>query len=593
MRPGRLETRLAEARAVARMLPVLVRARPGSTWSLSRLLLERAERQPHDTALAYGDTRLSWREVDAAVNRSARALQQAGVAPGDTVALLMDNRPEYVVTATALSRLRAIGALINTHVAGKALAHALRVASASHVVVGSEHAEKLEAALPEVEGLDADRVFEQADPEEPGRAPRFASFDLLGAAQPSTAPAVSGASAVGSRAFYIYTSGTTGLPKAAIISSQRILAAAAMMGRGIFELAPGDVHYVTLPLYHSAGFFGGWCSALATGCCMAFRRRFSASRFWDDVRRFEATSFIYIGELCRYLLNVPETPEDGKGHRLRIAGGNGLRPDIWERFQERFAIPRVREYYGATEGTLPLVNYAGVPGMVGRLLPGNVIVRCDLETGELRRNEAGRCEAVGVGETGLLLGRIAGSANYDGYVDEAATRKKIVQGAFRPSDRYFDTGDLLTLHEDAWVSFADRVGDTFRWKGENVSTNEVAEILNGAPGVEETNVYGVRVPGSEGRAGMASVHVGEAFSTDAFGAFVAGNLPVYQRPYFLRVQRDIRITGTFKHQKVDYQREGYDPSKVSDPLYWLDGEKYVPLDAGTYEGIQSGRIPLR
>jgi acyl-CoA synthetase (AMP-forming)/AMP-acid ligase II len=339
--------------------------------------------------------------------------------------------------------------------------------------------------------------------------------------------------------------------------------------------------------------FGGLGASLATGACLAMRRRFSASVFWSDVVRFEATAFVYIGELCRYLLLQPERAEE-RAHRVRVATGNGLRPDIWASFQQRFRVPLIREFYGATEGNAPLVNVAGRPGMVGRLQTGQALVRCNLETGEIVRNAEGRCERVGPGETGLLLGRISGVTSYDGYLDAEATRKKIVEGVFKPGDRWFDTGDLLTLHEHGWLSFADRVGDTFRWKGENVSTNEVAEILNGAPGVLESNVFGVRVPGADGRAGMACLRVDGAFSLEDFGAFVRERLPVYQRPYFVRLlEGEMRVTGTFKHQKADYRREGYDPSVVSDPLWFLDGERYVPLDAALSEAIAAGRVTLR
>ena len=333
---NRLDTRWTEARSIGRMLPSLLRIRPGSTWSASRLLTERVQADPDRVALAYADRRLRWREVDREVNRAANALWEAGVRPGDVVALLMDNRPEFPIAATAISRVRGVGALINTNVSGKALAHAIRVSAARRILVGSEHAEKLQAVLPQLETQGAEQVLEQADPEGDAEPLRFASFDERLAAQSDAPPDVPGQSNVKDPAFYIYTSGTTGLPKAAIISGTRLISAAAMMGRGIFDLAPGDVHYVTLPLYHSAGFFGGWTTALLTGATMAFRRKFSASRFMQDVRAFEATSFIYIGELCRYLLNTPEQPDDTR-HRLRIAGGNGLRPDIWERFQERFA----------------------------------------------------------------------------------------------------------------------------------------------------------------------------------------------------------------------------------------------------------------
>jgi len=357
-------------------------------------------------------------------------------------------------------------------------------------------------------------------------------------------------------------------------------------------LDPSETVYVTLPLYHSNAMFAGWSAVLATGACMALRRRFSASRFWSDVRRYDASAFVYIGELCRYLLHQPASPDERR-HSVRVATGNGLRPDIWEAFQERFRIPLVREFYGATEGNVALANFVGRPGMVGRLQAGQAVVRCDLATGDVLRGDDGWCHSVEEGETGLLLGRIHRVATFDGYVDEQASRRKIREDVFAKGDRYFDTGDLLTVHADGWLSFADRVGDTFRWKGENVSTNEVAEVLNRAPGVLESNVYGVEVPGTEGRAGMASLRCDTSFSLEALNDRVIEQLPVYQRPYFLRLQSEMRVTGTFKHQKTDYRREGFDPARTQDPLFFLDGEKYVPLDAALYRAIVSGEVSLR
>jgi acyl-CoA synthetase (AMP-forming)/AMP-acid ligase II len=424
--------------------------------------------------------------------------------------------------------------------------------------------------------------------EAPGDLP---SLDTLAAAAPE-APARKGDPNNEDCGCYIYTSGTTGLPKAAIVSNIKLLLTGSLFGRGILEIGPNDVTYMTLPLYHSNGMFGGVSASLTTGATLALRRKFSASNFWADVRRFDATCFVYIGELCRYLLNQPESPLDGK-HRLRVIAGNGLRPDIWRRFEERFKVPLIREFYGATEGNMPLVNFAGRPGMVGRLLPGQAILRCDAETGELLRNAEGFCTRVETGQSGLLVSLINDRIKFDGYLDREASKKKVLENVFKAGDRYFNTGDLITTHPRGWASFADRIGDTFRWKGENVSTNEVAELLNHATGVLEANVYGVQVPDTEGRAGMASLHTSEEFSIDRFALHVLEKLPGFQRPYFLRIQKDMRITGTFKHQKVDYRKEGYDPSKVADPLYFLEGDQYVPLDTPLYETIQSGEKKLR
>jgi acyl-CoA synthetase (AMP-forming)/AMP-acid ligase II len=377
-----------------------------------------------------------------------------------------------------------------------------------------------------------------------------------------------------------------------LVRNQRILSSGTALGRGLFEMTPNDVVYITTPLYHSVGMFIGWCGSLTSGATLALRRKFSASRFWADVCRFDATIFIYIGELCRYLLNQSDHPDERR-HRLRLAGGNGLRPDIWQAFQSRFGIPLIREFYGATEGNALAMNLAGKPSMVGRLMPGNYLLRCDPETGEPWRGPGGLCEALNSGGPGLLVGRISSASPFDGYVDREATNKKILEDVFRKGDRYFNTGDLLVLHEDRWLSFTDRVGDTFRWKGENVSTNEVAEILNGATGVLETNVYGVQVPGADGRVGMASVNHDERFSIEDFSAFVMRELPGYMRPYFVRLQNEMQITVTFKHQKVGYRREGFDPSKVSDSLYFLDSDHYIPLDADVFTSLQDGSREVR
>jgi acyl-CoA synthetase (AMP-forming)/AMP-acid ligase II len=589
----RIETRVAEAKAIGRAARHMGMILPSAAWSPSRLLTERASRHAHRPAVAFLDRVYSWREVDHRVNATARALRELGVARGNVVALLMDNRPEYLFIVTALNRLGALAALINTNVTGSALIHALDVAETTACVVGAEHAARLAGVLPELATLTGDRVWLCADLDEtdPPES-QFPSLDAVVERQDTTVLSDLPTPKGSDRMCYIYTSGTTGFPKAAVITNQRYMVAGLMFARVNCELSPGDVTYMTTPLYHSVGMFGGWSAVLLTGACMALRRKFSASKFWDDVHRYDATVFVYIGELCRYLLHQPPHPHE-RDHKLRVASGNGLRPDIWREFQQRFGIPLIREYYGATEGTTALINLTGRPGMVGRLLPGMALVRADLETGEIQRAAGGYCETIGEGETGLLLGRISGATKFDGYVDESATKKKIVENVLKGGDRYFNTGDLLTPSDDGWVGFADRVGDTFRWKGENVSTNEVAEILNGVPGVLETNVYGVEIPGYEGRAGMASISCNDEFDVEKLADFVKTHLPGYQRPYFVRLQRDMRITGTFKHQKVDYRKEGYDPKRVADPLYFFDGAQYVPLDDAMHDDLRSGRLAVR
>lgn len=562
---------------------------PFARTSPATLLQAHASKRPSELALAYEDERYNWRQLNDHANRYAAWFRARGVAEGDIIALMMSNCPDYLFAVMGLNKIGASASLINTNLTGAALAHAVRVCSAKSVLLGGEFASVMEDALdsdPSLSKLDSFALYGEGD-RESDRSRRINEEIAASSIQEQS----EGRMARGDDLFcYIYTSGTTGLPKAAIIRNKRMLGANITFGRMMHQCGPGDVVYVALPLYHSNAMMLGWGSALATGASVALRRKFSASGFWPDVRRFRATSFVYIGELCRYLLNGPERPDDCN-HRLRVAVGNGLRPDIWERFQERFGVPVIREFYGSTEGNAPAVNFSGRPGMIGRLSPGQVIVRCDPATGELVRVGDGFCQRAEPGEVGLMLGKISKLMSFEGYADKQATDAKMLRDVFKKGDCYFNTGDLIQLHEKRWLSFADRLGDTFRWKGENVSTNEVAEILNGAWGVLESNVYGVQVPNTDGRAGMAAINVDEAFDLEAFAGFVATHLAAFQRPIFLRVlQGGMQVTGTLKHQKGDYRNDGFDPSVICDPLYFFLNSNYVPIDTKLHAKLESGEI---
>ncbi len=589
-----------ELRCLARVAPSLSRFAKNRPWSASRLLDERVEQTPNHLAIAFLEERYTWRDTERRVNQYAHFFQSKGIGRNDVVAVLMDNRPDFLFATLALNRLRAISSLINTNASGVALTHAINVCNAKAVLVGSEHAAALREVAPALSNLGG-RIWMHEDTTGAGGAGRvergaqdggFERINESVLAQADARPAGTAIPNSSDVMCYIYTSGTTGLPKAAVITNKRYLSGAYLYGAGCMEATPSDIIYLTLPLYHANAFIISWGSALAHGAAVALRRRFSASQFWEDVRKYDASIFVYIGELCRYLLNAPKSPHE-RGHRLRVGVGNGLRPDVWEPFQKRFGVPLIREFYMATESNAPIVNFEGRPGMLGRLKPGQVLVRCDETTGEVIRNRRNFCEQVEVGQKGMLLGRINPLVTFDGYVDKAATDKKLWKDVFRKGDAYFNTGDLLQLHEDSWVSFADRVGDTFRWKGENVSTNEVAEVLNGAKGVLESNVYGVTVPGNEGRAGMASINANGELDLDEFARYVVSRLPAYQRPYFLRLQQEMRVTGTFKHQKAGYREEGFDPNKVDDPLFFLDGDTYVPIDRALFQRLQAGEITPR
>jgi len=551
-----------------------------------------ARKQPGVLALAYEAERYTWQEVSDWANRYAAWFNDHGIGRGDVVALIMDNRPDFVFIISGLSKIGAVASLINTNLTGTALTHAINICRPKAVLTGSEHVEEVSEVLADLESIDVDRdVYVQL---ESGAVapPRFHAINDAVEAASIAERGRDYVPAPNDLYCYIYTSGTTGLPKAAIITNRRMLAANLTFGHLMHRSGPGDVIYVALPLYHSSAMFLGWGAALATGCAVALRRKFSVSGFWKDVREYQATSFLYIGELCRYLLNAE--PTDGeRDHRIRVATANGMAPAIREEFQKRFAITVIREFYGATEGIAPIVNLSGKPGMVGKMTFGQSLLRCDSATGEPIRNADGFCDSVGTGGVGLLVARINPMVKFDGYVDREASDKKVLRDVFKRGDRYFNSGDLLELHPGRWLSFADRVGDTFRWKGENVSTAEVSGILGKAAGVVEANVYGVRIPHTDGRAGMAALHVEPGFDLDDFAAFVEDRLPGYQQPRFVRLLRDeMRITGTFKHQKVDYRDEGFDPGRVSDPLYQWVGGRFVAVDAERYARIESGEEPV-
>jgi fatty-acyl-CoA synthase len=373
-----------------------------------------------------------------------------------------------------------------------------------------------------------------------------------------------------------------------------------MMGTG-----PADRIYDCLPLYHSIGGVVATGSLLVAGGSVAIAERFSAERFWRDIARFDCTLFQYIGELCRYLLKTP-AKEGETRHRLRLACGNGLRLDVWNAFKERFRIPQVLEFYAATEGSFSLYNLEGKPGAIGRIpsflahrFPA-AIVRFDDETGEPARDADGHCLRCKRNEIGEAIGRISGdaakeaAARFEGYTDKAESERKVLRDVFAKGDIWYRTGDLMRQDEKGFFYFVDRVGDTFRWKGENVSTLEVAEAVASCPGVVEANVYGVTVPGAEGRAGMAAIVADEAFDLGRLHAHLAERLPAYARPLFLRLRERLEITETFKQKKADLVREGFDPARVADALYFDDRGRggYVRLDAALHERLRAGEVRL-
>ena len=544
-------------------------------------------------AFSFEGKTIDYGEMDGLANRFAHWADSAGLRRGDVVALLMPNRIEYLPIWYGLSKVGVVTALINNQLTGPALAHCLAVAGASHCLVDEETRPAFDAAKQDVpQAIQAWNL---------GGAPA-GQHDLSQALRSCSQLRPDRRRREGltaaDTALFIFTSGTTGLPKAARITHMR--AQLYMRGfAGATGAKPADRIYITLPFYHATGGLCGAGAALLNGASVVIRKHFSASHFWSDVKTEGCTMFVYIGELCRYLAGQAEAPEE-REHKLRLAFGNGLRADAWEKMVGRFGVPRILEFYGSTEGNVSMFNFDGRLGAIGRVpnyLKGFFNVRLakfDVETETPLRRPDGRCIEAAVGEPGECLGEIENNARdaYVGYADKAASEKKVLHDAFRAGDAWFRTGDLLSKDREGYFYFVDRIGDTFRWKGENVSTSEVAAALAAAPGVKEEVVYGVKVGDLDGRAGMAGLLVTPDFDAKAFGAFVAQRLPAYSQPAFLRLLPAMAVTGTFKYRKLDLVTDGFDPNVVKDPLYVRGPNGYQKLTRPLYAKVLSGELRL-
>ena len=553
------------------------------------------DKYPQRIAIEFEGRTLTYTQLDAMANRYAHWATGRGIKRGDTVALFMPNRLEYIPAWYGLSKVGVATALINNNLTGAALCHCLKISGAAHLIADSETAVAFEAVRNDIGRSMMEWIVGGAS----AKADRDLDRTLKGVSslRPTRETARYGVTAKDT-ALYIYTSGTTGLPKAARIPHTR--AQAYMKGfAGSTDAKPDDKIYIVLPLYHATGGLCGVGAALLNGGQIVLKRKFSASQFWDDIAKHGCTMFVYIGELCRYLVNQPE--QAAERTPLKLVFGNGLRPDVWEKMAARFRIGQVLEFYGSTEGNVSLVNFDGAMGAIGRIpkylsKQFNVkLVRFDLETEQPERNAQGFCIPASIGEAGEAIGQIKTDdvrSNFTGYADKAATEKKILRDVFARGDAWFRTGDLLKQDGDGYFYFVDRVGDTFRWKGENVSTGEVAEHLGQITGVKEVNVYGVPVPGTDGKAGMAGLVTDETFDIATLADQISG-LPAYARPVFVRLQKELETTGTFKYRKMDLVEQGFDPAKVDgDPLYIRDANGYTPLTPDLFNKIMAGEVRL-
>ncbi|XP_061608076.1 long-chain fatty acid transport protein 2-like [Phyllopteryx taeniolatus] len=562
---------------------------------LDRFLQSAAER-PHKTFLAFEESSYTYAQADRESNRVAAALSSA-LEPGDTAAVFVGNEPMFVWLWLGLAKLGCTAALLNCNVRSKSLLHCFSCCDAKVLLAAAELRGAVEEVLPDLKRQGV-RVFILGEGDA-SEGIECLSDKIRQASDRPPSPELRADVSPKSPALYIYTSGTTGLPKAAVINHERIWMASFL--QSVAGVRSDDVIYICLPLYHSSGFLMGLCGAIEKGITVVLKRKFSASNFWNDCRKYNITVIQYIGEIMRYLCNTSQRDND-KDHKVRIAIGNGIRADTWVDFLRRFGNVCICECYGATEGNVGFVNYVGKIGAIGKehflhkMGCPYALIRYDTEKEEPVRDCRGFCIEVPIGETGLLVSKISARTPFSGYANnKQQTEKKKLRDVFVKGDVYFNSGDLLRKDHEGFVFFQDRIGDTFRWKGENVATTEIADHLLMVDCIEEVNVYGVKVPGHEGRIGMAALTLKENMDFDGKAVYqhVKSYLPSYARPRFIRIQNALEVTGTFKQLKVKLAEEGFNPSVIEDRLLFLeDNQGYVPMTQQMFNSIAEGRIKL-
>ena len=555
-----------------------------------------AARFPRRTAVIFEGKSLTWLELNAEANRCSVALRARGLKKGDVVSLIMENRIEFLTSLIALNKLGATAALINTNLTGPPLVHCIKITKSKMCIFGEECLQqtsdvKADASLACIKNW----LFVKDTSMHP--CPAWAT-NLKEGGEDDTNPVETRHNTLADVALYMYTSGTTGMPKASIITNRRFLLSSALSYKGGLKCKENDCIYLCLPLYHGTGLFLGVGAAFSTGASMFIRRKFSGSNFLNEVRESRATCFIYIGELCRYLLNIPAQADDDNNPLTRMMG-NGLRPDVWHEFKNRFGIKRIAEFYGSSEGNVAFINMLNKDCTVGTTSIPIALVKYDVDADKIVYDENGCCIEVPDGEPGLLLGKITEKTTFEGYTSKKDTESKILRDIFEVGDSWFNTGDMMKTVDVGFslglphFQFVDRVGDTFRWKSENVSTNEVGEIINAHTQIDFCNVYGVAIPNADGRAGMASLVLTEGQSTldiQSFSTYVSSHLPPYARPVFVRVQSELDTTGTFKMVKGELRKEGYDLNLVDDPIFVLKprSDTYEPLTEDFSAVLNSG-----
>ncbi|KAK9510368.1 hypothetical protein O3M35_005169 [Rhynocoris fuscipes] len=568
---------------------------------IGKIFRENAKKNPNKVCFVFEDKEWTLAEVEEFSNKVANLFKSHGYRKGDAIGLMLENRPEFVCLWLGLSKIGVITALINHNLRQNSLLHSINVAKCQALIFGDDFTDAVREISNQLGGVrlysfPGQRVESSVDRGDIGERQLGKLLEETNSSPPNLDD-------VGfhDRLLYIYTSGTTGLPKAAVITHSRYVFLAGAISYQVW-FKRSDRFYSPLPLYHTAGGAMSAGQAVIYGACVVIRRKFSASAYFSDIVKYNCTIAQYIGEMCRYILATPPKSTDTQ-HKIRIIFGNGLRPQIWKEFVERFKIPKVAEFYGATEGNANIANVDnkfGAIGFVSRIIPSVYpisIIKVDPYSGEPVRDANGLCIPCQPGEPGVFIGKISSNnpaRAFLGYVNEKESEKKIVRDVFCKGDSAFLSGDIIVSDEFGYLYFKDRTGDTFRWKGENVSTSEVEGVVSNLVDFKDCVVYGVEVPGSEGRAGMAAiVDKNNSINFNKLADGLKKALPPYARPMFIRILSEVEMTGTYKMKKLDLQKESFDPSLIKDSLYYCDQNgTYSPLTADIYSQIQNGKIRL-
>ncbi|PKM76689.1 MAG: hypothetical protein CVU90_10915 [Firmicutes bacterium HGW-Firmicutes-15] len=568
--------------------------------SLGAELEKQASAQPEHPAVIDGERIITYKQLNLLSNRYANFFSEQGFKKGDVVALMMENRPEYLMAIIGLSKLGVISSLINIGVRGEVLADGINMCEARAVIVGHELLDIFSTIDERIRLKAPARIFIETEDMDIELPPGTENINALLKNALDSNPETTGQITTEDILVYLYTAGNTGWRKATAITQRRWL----KMGNQYVMLAHFDkatVQYMCLPLFYNSAFNVCFSSMIISGSTMVLKRKFSVHIFWDDIRKYQANYFVSVGEMARYIYSQPERPDDAD-NPLENMICNGMWGRLIEPFRQRFGLKHIFEHYGTTEGVGTYINHEEILNMCGNLTLAGMhqgeVVRYDPLSDEMVFDEYGRAIKCTPGEAGILIGEINELNVFMGYLNEPeASDARLLKNVFQEGDLYFNSGDLVKLHINEYISFVDRLGDTYRWKSRTVSSNQVADVINKFfGGIEDCTVYGVRMPGMEGRCGMAAVKLMEDEQLDwqKLIAHINKRMPPHARPIFIRICEELDTTENLKQLNKQLQQEGFDPGKISNPIYFLDPQKdqYVPLTPEIYRLLLNEQIRL-